>query len=263
MQTYQLVIASIFVGATALVAIGGWYTKRTQVALAAGALATVGLVVVIILGLVDPKGANDTGEFSSTLNNDDDDKLLTRVLKVCGVGTAKAKKTCVQSIQMLNWGGVKAGSWVCTKKLETGDTTHATHVCNDMDPNTDAAMPALITDSALETTVEFIPGAGQTMKIDCTKKKYNDDDNGILMNDNHTKPIGGTYECVVTSKYVDPEDNSPVTESQTFTGFKAKQMLDLGEEPDPTELVDYYFPPGHYPTESNVIIIPGFMVIAW
>ena len=60
MQTYQLVITSIFVGATAVVAIGGWYTKSTQVALAAGALATVGLVVVIILGLVDPKGANDT-----------------------------------------------------------------------------------------------------------------------------------------------------------------------------------------------------------
>ena len=62
MQTYQIVIAIIFVSVAALVALSGWYTNRTGVVLAAGGLAAMGLVVLTILGLVDPAGDSGDGE---------------------------------------------------------------------------------------------------------------------------------------------------------------------------------------------------------
>lgn len=62
MQTYQLVIAYSLIGAAVLVALVGWYKGQTRIGLAAGALAGVGLIVVTILGHVDPADGDGGGE---------------------------------------------------------------------------------------------------------------------------------------------------------------------------------------------------------
>lgn len=57
MYRYQLVTASVFAGVSAVLALAAWYNGWTRVGLAAGGFAFVGLLLVTLLGQMDPPDA--------------------------------------------------------------------------------------------------------------------------------------------------------------------------------------------------------------
>mgnify|MGYP006145283625 CR=1 FL=1 len=57
MYMYQLVIASVFAGVSAVLALAAWYNGWTRVGLAAGGFAFVGLLLVTLLAQMDSPDA--------------------------------------------------------------------------------------------------------------------------------------------------------------------------------------------------------------
>lgn len=57
MYRYQLVTAYVFAGVSVVLALAAWYNGWTRVGLAAGGFAFVGLLLVTLLGQMDPPDA--------------------------------------------------------------------------------------------------------------------------------------------------------------------------------------------------------------
>lgn len=58
MRDYQFIIAYSCIGVSAVVGLGAWHKKDDRIGLAAGGVAGVGLIAVIIMGLLHPGNQN-------------------------------------------------------------------------------------------------------------------------------------------------------------------------------------------------------------
>ena len=104
MKTYQLVIAYSLIGAAVLVALVGWYKGQTRIGLAAGALAGVGLIVVTILGHVDPAdgdGGGEEGDSDEDSMSEGCSTAYVAALSECIVAEGSSDETCSIACQDL------------------------------------------------------------------------------------------------------------------------------------------------------------------
>lgn len=85
MRDYQLIIAYSCIGVSAVVGLGAWHKKDDRIGLAAGGVAAVGLIAVIIMGLAHPGNENreNLPENGENVDGDGDDDGDSAVEEGC------------------------------------------------------------------------------------------------------------------------------------------------------------------------------------